>query len=159
LEIAVIADIAVIDDSEPHSYAASGDDSKYDSEYDTDPVLSREAAVVGVKGRKKDTYSYVGRNGKYGNTYFGNPYEIGEDGTRDEVLEMYKPHLAGLLATDEGQAELGRVRKDVEAGLPLGCHCAGKDGTPKVLTAEDPLHCHAQLVLIALEESGYEEEF
>src|SRR5829696_5966255 len=115
---------------------------------------ARGLAVVNVKGRKKGTFSYVGRDEKYVNPYFGNPFEVGKDGISDEVLEMYKPHLAELLATDEGQAEIERLRKDVEAGLPLGCHCAGKDGTPKQLTVEDPLFCHGQLVLMELEEQA-----
>jgi hypothetical protein len=70
------------------------------------------------------------------------------------VLEKYKPYRDELLATDEGKARLERLRKAVEAGLRLGCHCAGKDGTPEVLTADDPLHCHGQLLLRALSGDG-----
>jgi|SRR5829696_6190623 len=108
------------------------------------------------------TCLYLGRLTRYGGPhYFANPYKIPKDGTRDEVLEKYRPHLAGLLATERGQAELDKVRQQVAAGLPLGCHCAGEDGTPEVLTAEDELFCHGQIVLMALgpQESGYEEPF
>jgi hypothetical protein len=115
------------------------------------PLKNKLPGVVNVKDREKHEYVYVGRSKKYGGPhYFHNPFEIGKDGTREEVLEKYKPRLAKLLATEEGRAELEKLRAEVEAGRYLGCHCAGKDGTPGVLAADDPLHCHAQLILAAM---------
>ena len=94
---------------------------------------------------------YVGRENrryKLEASYFANPFEIGKDGTREEVLEKYERYLYDvLLATEEGQRELERLRDKI-----LGCWCAGKDGTPLLLTKDDPLHCHGQLVLRALAE-------
>jgi hypothetical protein len=117
-----------------------------------DELKARRASpgVINVKGGEAKRV-YVGRSKQYGRPhYFANPYLIGEDGDREEVLEKYQEHLARLLSTGPGQEHLKRLRKEVEAGLPLACHCAGKEGVPEVLTADDPLHCHGQLILLAL---------
>jgi hypothetical protein len=78
-----------------------------------------------VVHRKKERYDvYIGR----GRGIWGNPFEIGIHGTRDEVIEKYKewiltqPTLLDRLWTLEGKV--------------LGCSCA-------------PLRCHGD-VLVAL---------
>ena len=117
-------------------------------------------AVVHVEGRGKGEYVYVGRSQPYGGPhYFHNPYEIGKDGDRDEVLAKYVGHLRELLATDEGQAELENLRAAVDAGRYLGCHCAGKDGNPEALSADDELFCHGQLLLAAIAARGEDPSF
>jgi hypothetical protein len=92
---------------------------------------------------------YVGRENrrhKLKESYFHNPFEIGKDGTREEVLAKYERHLYDvLLATEEGRRRLEDLR-----GKIIACWCAGKDGAPLLLSKDDPLHCHGQIVLRAL---------
>lgn len=64
---------------------------------------------------------YVGRS-----TPFGNPFHIGVDGTREEVVKKFRVYLlsnAQLLA---------RIRLELR-GKILGCHCK-------------PLACHAEVL-------------
>lgn len=65
---------------------------------------------------------YVGRGSDW-----GNPFKIGRDGDRREVLEKYK----GYLLRGEGRHLLARIG-ELE-GLTLGCYCAPVGG----LTADD----------------------
>lgn len=64
---------------------------------------------------------YVGRP-----SIWGNPFKIGPDGTRDEVIEKYR---AWLLAQPELMSKLPELR-----GRHLACWCA-------------PLACHADVLL------------
>ena len=66
---------------------------------------------------------YVGRPSK-----FGTPYEIGRDGSREEVIQKYE---AWLLSADNGLRidDLRSLR-----GKDLVCWCA-------------PLACHAEVLL------------
>ena len=53
-------------------------------------------------------------------TRWGNPFVIGKDGTREEVIEKYRDHLWGQIRT-------GKLSLDDLAGLhgkDLACHCA-----------------------------------
>ena len=62
-------------------------------------------------------------------TRWGNPYHIGKDGTREEVIAKYRTWLWE-------QIKLGRIRiNDLAAlaGRPLACHCA-------------PLECHGNVL-------------
>lgn len=76
--------------------------------------------VVHCKREPYDTY--IGRPSKW-----GNPYVIGRDGTRIEVIEKYGDHI--------------RQRPDLLAALPelkgkvLGCWCAPKACHGDVLVA------------------------
>ncbi len=64
---------------------------------------------------KKDSYDvYIGRPGPW-----GNPFEIGEDGTREEVVEKYALWLIE-------QPELVEQAKAELKGKVLGCWCAPK---------------------------------
>jgi hypothetical protein len=63
---------------------------------------------------KKSEYDiYIGRPSKW-----GNPFEIGVDGTRDEVIEKYRKHVLGTPELFESLSEL--------KGLVLGCWCHPK---------------------------------
>lgn len=75
-----------------------------------------------VHGVPKDAI-YVGRPSK-----FGNPYEIGKDGSREEVIQKYE---AWLLTADNGLsiADLLQLK-----GKDLVCWCA-------------PKACHAQILM------------
>jgi len=62
---------------------------------------------------KRSAYDvYIGRPGP-----FGNPFEIGKDGTREEVVEKY----AEWVLT---QPELLAIIKTELKGKVLGCWCA-----------------------------------
>jgi hypothetical protein len=82
------------------------------------PALT-PATVVNVRGAKVRTWTvYIGRavRGHYKASRWGNPFKIGRDGTRDEVIEKYRawivdqPELMRDVATLHGQV--------------LGCWCA-----------------------------------
>jgi hypothetical protein len=72
---------------------------------------------------KKEQYDvYIGRPSKW-----GNKFEIGKDGTRDEVIEKFREWL---LSQPELVAECKRELK----GKILGCWCAPK------------LRCHGEVL-------------
>ncbi len=88
---------------------------------------------------------YVGRP-----TRFGNPFKIGEDGTRDECLELYRRWLFGALSDDEISSRfsapfagwlinmrhpcIGHILRELP-GRDLACFCR----------LDQP--CHADLLL------------
>ena len=80
--------------------------------------------VVNIKKHYYDTY--IGRGSK-----FGNPFHIGIDGDRNEVIRKYEEWI--------------RQQPDLMAALPelrgqiLGCHCA-------------PKKCHGHILVKLLEE-------
>lgn len=70
--------------------------------------------VVHCKREKFDVY--IGRPSKW-----GNPFRLGEHGTRDEVLTLYRKWLMDDLR--------GTLRMEAKAelrGKILGCYCAPK---------------------------------
>lgn len=64
--------------------------------------------VVHCKKEKYDVY--IGRPSKW-----GNPYEIGKDGTRSEVIDKYRKYLRN---NQELLGQLGELK-----GKTLGCWC------------------------------------
>jgi len=64
--------------------------------------------VVHCKRDKFDVY--IGRGSKW-----GNPYSIGVDGTREEVIEMYRQYIVTQSHLMESLHEL--------KGKTLGCFC------------------------------------
>ena len=78
-----------------------------------------EARVVNL--RREEHEVYIGRGSKW-----GNPFKIGKDGTRAEVIEKYlyyilaQPHLLEALHELEGKR--------------LGCYCK-------------PLACHGDVLI------------
>ena len=83
--------------------------------------------VVHCKREKYDIY--IGRPSKW-----GNPYTIGRDGTREEVIEKYEKYL---LNSSELLASLPEL-----IGKTLGCWCAPKacHGDILVRCAEELVH-------------------
>jgi hypothetical protein len=66
---------------------------------------------------------------------WGNPFKIGRDGTREEVIEKFRQYL-------KGQPHLIEIAKEHLKGKVLGCYCK-------------PLHCHGDVWLEVLnEETG-----
>lgn len=78
---------------------------EYDDEY-IPKVLNK------YKHRVPDTAVYIGRPSKY-----GNPFVIGRDGTRSEVVDKYR---AWLLSQPDMVEEVKRELK----GKDLVCFCA-----------------------------------
>lgn len=66
---------------------------------------------------------YCGRGSPY-----GNPFKIGKDGNRDEVIEKFKKYLHGNAKL------LAKVKQELR-GKDLLCHCK-------------PDRCHADILLI-----------
>lgn len=63
---------------------------------------------------------YIGRPSKW-----GNPYEIGKDGTRKQVIQLYREYI---LSNKELMSSLGELK-----GKRLGCWCK-------------PLPCHGDVL-------------
>lgn len=75
--------------------------------------------VVHCKKEKYDVY--IGRPSKW-----GNPYVVGEAGTRTECIEKYRKYILGSPSLLREVAEL--------RGKTLGCWCA-------------PLTCHGDILM------------
>lgn len=77
-----------------------------------------------VLNKKHDTIPatavYIGRPSKW-----GNPFKLGKDGTREQVIELYKQHLK-----DSGLVHCVSILE----GKDLVCWCA-------------PLACHGDVLL------------
>lgn len=78
---------------------------------------------------KKEPYDvYIGRPSKW-----GNPYCIGRDGTREEVLAKYKTALLGPNARENLGYDVEDCREELK-GKTLGCWCA-------------PESCHGDILM------------
>jgi hypothetical protein len=76
------------------------------------PMIVEDTRVVHVN--KHDYDVYIGRP-----STFGNPYVLGKDGTRAEVIIKYRAWLADKLAHDDVFREKVLALK----GKRLGCYC------------------------------------
>jgi hypothetical protein len=83
--------------------------------------------VVNIKKYSGD-YVYIGRGSKW-----GNPYKLGKDGTRDEVIIKYEEYIRGKT---ELLLDLPRLESQV-----LGCYCK-------------PKACHGDILVKLLRERG-----
>lgn len=70
---------------------------------------------------------YIGRP-----SIWGNPFKIGDDGTREEVIEKYRDFL---LNSPELLAKIQQLK-----GKTLGCYCK-------------PMKCHGDVIVEILERS------
>jgi hypothetical protein len=86
--------------------------------------MRKPKQVVHFKKRSYDVY--VGRPSKW-----GNPFEIGKDGTRDEVIQKYENWI-------RTQPELMAALPELK-GKVLGCWCK-------------PQKCHGDVLIKLLEE-------
>lgn len=81
---------------------------------------------------KKDKFDvYIGRPSKW-----GNPFTIGKDGTREEVIEKYKEWLMNSDLVEAAKKEL--------KGMTLGCWCS-------------PNACHGDFLYELANEKGLKE--
>jgi hypothetical protein len=101
--------------------------------------LRYKVVNVDVANTNSSDYIYIGRSRQYGGpTKWGNPYKIGKDGSRDEVVAKHK---SWLLSDTEFKHENfpfsnKQLRNQIHElkGKNLGCHCA-------------PLPCHGDILI------------
>jgi len=74
-------------------------------------MADKETTVVNKTKGKFDVY--IGRS-----SFFGNPYKIGVDGNREEVIEKYKDWFEDRLKDEIFLMEVLELR-----GKVLGCYC------------------------------------
>ena len=96
--------------------------------------------TVAVNIRLGEYDEYCGRG-----SIFGNPYEIGVDGTREEVIERYKKKWFPMLLKDKRAVRILRSFK----GKRLGCFC--KDPNKEV-------PCHVDVIVDWVEKNVTEDE-
>lgn len=82
-------------------------------------------------GKMPNDAIYIGRGSKYGNPFF-----IGSDGTREEVIANYEIHLNKLL--DDGTITVQELADMY--GFDLVCFCK-------------PLPCHGDILLTYIQAS------
>lgn len=79
-----------------------------------------------VVNLRKDKYDvYIGRP-----SIFGNPFEIGKDGTREDVIEKYRKYLYDRINNDE---EFRKKILELDSKT-LGCFCK-------------PERCHGDIII------------
>lgn len=76
----------------------------------------------------RNRYVYIGRGSQ-----FGNPFRIGKDGNRAEVIEKYKKYFYNKLNNIQFKQAVHRLQ-----GKKLGCFCK-------------PLACHGDIIVEYLE--------
>jgi len=78
-----------------------------------------------VNLRKEKYTHYIGRG-----SIFGNPYKIGKDGTREEVIHKYeqwtRSYMYNIISNLGGFSDLGRAIYDLPEDAILGCYCKPK---------------------------------
>lgn len=90
-----------------------------------------ESVVRRVVHCKKDSYDvYIGRG-----SLWGNPFKIGKDGTRQEVIDKFEDYLRNNIELLHRLPEL--------TNKVLGCWCA-------------PKACHGDVYIKLLKEKKYE---
>lgn len=82
--------------------------------------MSRKLFLTVVHLNQEEYDIYIGRPSKW-----GNPYEIGKDGTRKQVIQLYREYI---LNNKELMSSLGELK-----GKRLGCWCK-------------PLPCHGDVL-------------
>ena len=87
-------------------------------------MKEKKTMVVNICFQKHD--SYIGRGSKW-----GNPFIIGKDGNREEVIEKYEKYIRNKPELLKDLIEL--------KGSRLGCFCW-------------PNHCHGHVLIELIEE-------
>jgi hypothetical protein len=90
-------------------------------------MMMNRTVVVNKRAERFD--EYIGRGSR-----FGNPYRIGVDGSRDEVIEKYRGWFYEQLISDRDFRHAAWALK----GKRLGCFCK-------------PLACHGDVIVEWLE--------
>jgi len=93
-----------------------------------------------INRRTGDSYTiYIGR--KHGHRHYGNPFVIGVDGSRDEVVKKCDSWLKGIAYTEIEPVRRSWILRNLDQleGEVLGCWCT-------------PLPCHGDIYIQLLEE-------
>lgn len=90
-----------------------------------------------VVNRHREPFDvYIGRG-----SAFGNPFVIGEDGDRDEVIVKFTDFFYKKLGKPRFQAAVKKLK-----GKRLGCFCKPEEGF------QGRVLCHGQIIAAYLEE-------
>lgn len=94
--------------------------------------------VVNCKSKNYDVY--IGRY-SFGSVHYGNPFRIGADGDREEVIKMYEEWLRGTKHTGVEPGRRLWVLKNLCSlkHRTLGCYCA-------------PESCHGDVLVKLIKE-------
>ena len=84
-------------------------------------------SVVNIRRDKCDVY--IGRGSP-----FGNPFRIGRDGSREQVIELYRQKIIKRMISDELFVDEVMALR----GKRLGCYCK-------------PLACHGDVIVELIE--------
>ena len=96
-----------------------------------------QASVVNVKHHKYDLYiGRVSKRARLPQSKWHNPYVIGRDGTLEQVLKKFEQFYLSNLKLRSQISEL--------SGRRIACWCCAKN---EVLTADNPIKCHGQILL------------
>ncbi len=120
------------DDTDDILHTSQGQDDASSSNHTR---IAASARVINIKHDPTAYYVYIGRaNKQYGleESQWANPYKIGKDGTRQEVIEKYRAYI-------KGRPDLLASLSDLE-GQPLGCWCS-------------PEPCHGDVLIELLQQS------
>jgi hypothetical protein len=91
--------------------------------------MSKKKHKTKVVNKKESTFDvYIGRGSS-----FGNPFKVGKDGTRKEVIEKYREWFYKKLRNERFSREVNKLR-----GKRLGCFCK-------------PEPCHGDVIVEYLE--------
>lgn len=104
-------------------------------------MSSSKILVVNCSKAKYDVYIGRAMPGKAG-SLFANPFKIGADGTREEVIEKYETWLRERLNEEPDLVE-ELLKLD---GKILGCWCA-------------PKKCHGDVIVKLIRELSIEKRF
>lgn len=92
-------------------------------------MKNKLATVVNIRKFPRDYDVYVGRAGLGFDGTFGNPFRVGYDGSRTEVVDKFRKYFQKRMLGDiEYSKKIFALR-----GLRLGCWCA-------------PKPCHADII-------------
>jgi len=82
--------------------------------------MDNKTTVVNCRHSEYDVY--IGRPGRW-----GNPFVIGRDGTREDVISKFEEWLLGARVAPNGQRRpsLEEAKREL-SGKRLGCYCAPK---------------------------------
>lgn len=98
--------------------------------------MDGRTVVVNLRAEPYDVY--IGRRGRDEDGDFGNPFRLGVDGSRPEVIEKFRQHFIARLKDPEYRRRVEGLR-----GQRLGCFCK-------------PAACHGDVIAEYLNGGGAE---
>lgn len=101
---------------------------------DPNNIYIGRAGVVFIDGKRFPSHGSV----------WSNPFKIGKDGNRDQVLQKFKSYITEKIESEDLQPELLKLK-----GKNLGCWCIPKGCTRSI----EPMYCHGQVLLEILKDS------